>query len=68
MGLISRWLGVGDAAQGVGGAVETVAEVFTVNKTKAELAVRAQAVASLEQYGADYANAGIGSLIVLSTG
>jgi len=60
MGIVSRWLGIGDAAQGVGGAVESVAEVFTVNKTKAELAFRAQAVASLGQYGAEYTNAGSG--------
>ncbi len=60
MGLISRWLGIGEAAQGVGGAVETVAEVFTVNKTKEELAVRAQAMASLGQYGVEFANANAG--------
>lgn len=60
MGLISRWLGIGAAAQGVGDAVETVAEVFTVNKTKEELAVRAQAMASLGQYGAEFSNANAG--------
>lgn len=60
MGLISRLLGIGEAAQGVGGAVESVAEVFTVNKTKAELAVRMQAMASLGQYGAEFANANTG--------
>lgn len=57
MGLIARILGVGEAAQGVGSAVESVAEVFTVNKTKAELAQRRQAMASLEQYGAEFSNA-----------
>ena len=57
MGLISRWLGLGDAAQGVGGAVESVAEVFTVNKTKEELAIRAQAMASLGQYGMEFTGA-----------
>ena len=56
MGLISRWLGIGEAAQGVGTAVESVAEVFTVNKTKEELAVRAQAMASLGQYGVEFTN------------
>lgn len=57
MGLIARILGIGDAAQGVGSAVESVAEVFTVNKTKAELAQRRQAMASLEQYGAEFTHA-----------
>ena len=60
MGLISRWLGIGEAAQGVGGAVETIAEAFTVNKTKEELAVRAQAMASLGQYGMEFTNANNG--------
>lgn len=60
MGLISRWLGLGQASQGIGSAVETVAEVFTVNKTKEELAVRAQAMASLGQYGAEFSNANTG--------
>jgi hypothetical protein len=60
MGLISRWLGVGEASQGVGNAVETVAEVFTVNKTKEELAVRAQAMASLGQYGMEFTNTSSG--------
>jgi len=56
MGLISRWLGIGEAAQSVGGAVEAVAEVFTVNKTKEELALRAQAMASLGQFGMEFSN------------
>jgi hypothetical protein len=56
MGLISRWLGIGDAAQSVGSAVETVAEVFTVNKTKEELALRAQAMASIGQFGMEFSN------------
>lgn len=60
MGLISRLLGIGEATKSVGGAVETVAEVFTVNKTKAELAVRAQAMASLGQYGAEFVSANTG--------
>lgn len=60
MGLIGRILGVGEAAQGVGSAVESVAEVFTVNKTKAELAARAQAMASLNQYSAEFTNVGQG--------
>ena len=68
MGLISRWLGIGEAAQGVGGAVETIAEAFTVNKTKEELAVRAQAMASLGQYGMEFTNANNGWLTALSTG
>ncbi len=60
MGLISRWFGLGEAAQGVGGAVETVAEVFMINKTKEELAVRAQAMASLGQYGVEFGNSNSG--------
>lgn len=56
MGWIGRFLGFGQAAQDVGGAVESVAEVFTINKTKAEMAVRAQAMASLSQYGAEFQN------------
>lgn len=54
MGMIARLLGVGEVARGVGDAVENVAEVFTVNKTKAELALRKQAMASLDQYGTEF--------------
>ncbi|MGE4610711.1 MAG: holin family protein [Paracoccaceae bacterium] len=54
MGLISKLLGVGQAVQNAGEAIETVSEVFTVNKTKAEVAARAQAMASLTQYGAEF--------------
>ena len=57
MGWLSNFLGFGKAAQDVGGAVESVAEVFTINKTKAEMATRAQAMASLSQYGAEFQNA-----------
>lgn len=60
MGLIQKIFGIGEAAQGVGQAVESVAEVFTINKTKAELAHRAQAMASLGQYGAEFRNANQG--------
>jgi len=60
MGIISSLFGIGKAAQGIGGAVESVAEVFTVNKTKEELAVRAQAMASLGQYGAEFTAADAG--------
>lgn len=60
MGLISKLLGIGDTAQTVGSAVETVAEVFTVNKTKEELAIRAQAMASLGQYGAEFSSSNVG--------
>ena len=60
MGLIQRLLGISDAAQGVGSAVETVAEVFTVNKTKAELAARAQTMASLGQFGKEFATSNTG--------
>ena len=60
MGLITQWLGAGQASRNIGSAVETVAEVFTVNKTKEELAVRAQAMASLGQYGTDFSNGNSG--------
>ena len=60
MGLILKWLGIGGSVQEVGNAIESVAEVFTVNKTKSELAVRAQAMASLGQYGAEFTNANTG--------
>lgn len=60
MGLIQRLLGISDAAQGVGSAVETVAEVFTINKTKAELATRAQAMASLSQFGTEFTASNFG--------
>lgn len=60
MGLISNILGIRDATQGVGTAVENVAEVFTVNKTKAELAARAQAMAALKQYEVEFSRGGTG--------
>ena len=60
MGVIDRVFGIGSAAREVGDAVEGVAEVFTVNKTKAELAARAQAMASLTQYSAEFERAGTG--------
>ncbi len=56
MGLITRMLGLGQAAEDIGGAVENVAEVFTVNKTKAEMAAYAQSMASLDQYTAEFSN------------
>ena len=60
MGLMSKLLGLGEAVQDVGNVAESVAEVFMVNKTKAELAHRAQATASLGQFGQEFANAGAG--------
>ncbi len=60
MGVIERIFGIGSAARDVGDAVEGVAEVFTVNKTKAELAARAQSMASLAQYSAEFGRAGSG--------
>ncbi|MEE9454039.1 MAG: holin family protein [Paracoccaceae bacterium] len=60
MGLIARIFGIGEAAKGVGSAVESVAEVFTVNKTKAELAHWAQSQASLAQYSAEFTHANQG--------
>ena len=60
MGLISKLLGLGEVVQGVGNAAETVAEVFMVNKTKAELALKAQAMASLGQFRQEFSHAGSG--------
>ena len=54
MGLMNRLLGVGEASVAVGSAVENVAEVFTVNKTKAELARKAQSMATLDQYASEF--------------
>jgi len=56
MGLMGRLFGVGEASEAVGNAVENVAEVFTVNKTKAELARRAQSMATLNQYATEFTN------------
>lgn len=47
-------LGIGRAAQGVGQAVAEVSEVFTVNKTKAELGAQARYQAALAQAGAEF--------------
>jgi len=47
-------LGIGRAARGVGEAVAEVSEVFTVNKTKAELATQARYQAALAQAGAEF--------------
>jgi len=42
MGVIGKILGIGKAAEGVGGAVERVAEVFVSNRTKALQATHTQ--------------------------
>jgi len=47
-------LGLGRAARGVGEAVAEVSEVFTVNKTKAEMATQARYQAALAQAGAEF--------------
>lgn len=47
-------LGFGRTAQQVGGAVAQVAEVFTVNATKAEEAAAARYQAALQQAGAEF--------------
>ncbi len=49
------FLGLGRTAQQVGGAVAEVAEVFTVNKTKAEQGAQARYQAALQQAGAEFA-------------
>ncbi len=53
-------LGIGRAARDVGGAVAEVSEVFTINKTKAEMAAQARYQAALEQAGAEFRQAPIG--------
>ncbi len=53
-------LGLGRAAQGVGEAVAEVSEVFTVNKTKAEMAAQARYQAALSQAGAEFQRAPLG--------
>jgi len=48
------FLGLGRAARDVGAAVADVSEVFTINKTKAELAAQARYQAALAQAGAEF--------------
>jgi len=57
MGLVSNLFGLGNSRD-IGAAVSDVAEVFTVNKTKAELAAQARSMAALEQYGQEFAQVG----------
>ena len=47
-------LGLGRAARGVGEAVAEVSEVFTVNKTKAEMGAQARYQAALAQAAAEF--------------
>jgi hypothetical protein len=51
-------LGFGRTAQQVGGAVAQVAEVFTVNATKAEEAAAARYQAAMQQAGAEFDGVG----------
>jgi len=53
-------LGIGRAARGVGQAVAEVSEVFTVNKTKAEMAAQARYQAALAQAGAEFTQKPLG--------
>ena len=54
------FLGLGRAARDVGGAVAEVSEVFTVNRTKAELAAQARYQAALAQAGEEFKQAHTG--------
>jgi len=54
------FLGLGRTAQQVGGAVAQVAEVFTVNATKAEQAAAARYQSALAQAGAEFEIVGDG--------
>ena len=53
-------LGLGRAAREVGGAVAEVSEVFTINKTKAEMGAQARYQAALAQAGAEFAQSSNG--------
>ncbi len=53
-------LGIGRAARGVGQAVAEVSEVFTVNKTKAEMGAQARYQAALAQAGAEFKQESLG--------
>lgn len=53
-------LGIGRAAREVGGAVAEVSEVFTINKTKAEMAAQARFQAALAQAGEEFKQAQLG--------
>ena len=53
-------LGLGRAARNVGGAVAEVSEVFTINKTKAELAAQARYQAALAQAGEEFKQVHLG--------
>jgi holin (3TMs family) len=55
MGLISRLLGLGRAAKGIGGAFEQVAEVFVPNRTKKQSQEYREFIASMDQFGAEFA-------------
>jgi len=53
-------LGLGRAARDVGGAVAEVSEVFTINKTKAEIAAQARFQAALAQAGEEFKQSRLG--------
>lgn len=57
MGLIGRVLNAGGVVRETGKAVGGVAEVFVGNRAAREAAAHAQVVASLNQYGAEFAQA-----------
>lgn len=57
MGLIGRVLNAGGVVRETGKAVGGVAEVFVGNRAAREAAAHAQVVASLTQYGAEFAQA-----------
>ena len=53
-------LGFGRAARDVGSAVADVSEVFTINKTKAEMATQARYQAALAQAGEEFKTTPVG--------
>ncbi|MEM9011191.1 MAG: holin family protein [Pseudomonadota bacterium] len=55
MGLIGRIFGLGRAAEGVGQAVSSVAEVFVGNRAAREAADHTEFVAAMGQFGTEFA-------------
>ncbi len=60
MAVIGRILGLGRAAEQIGGAVGNVAEVFVGNRAEREAADHARQVQALEQFGSEFTTVGSG--------
>lgn len=57
MGVMASLPGIGAAARGVGQAVGSLAEVFTVNRTKEAAQDHVEQIKALDQFGAEFAQA-----------